>query len=794
MIFAFIKRISILVASLIFLSIGMLNAQEKITFLGKVLDSASKKHLSHVSLNIIHKESGKLVGSSYTDSVGRFSFVVDTGNYRVSFNVLGYKSKDLLVYSKIGIISNLFDVYLQQSIEQLNVVTISGTKKLIEQDGDKITYNVQNDPMAKTGNVTEILRRTPLIHVDGEGNVQVSGKSSFKILLNGRETATFSRNVKEALNAFPSAVISKIEVITSPSSKYDAEGTEAVINIITKKAIVGYNGYLSSNYSTVNYAASTNFSARKGKFGITGTYTLNGNQNNPSTSYTETLPTSPSTYYSRRVGGNKIGDRFYNNGNLEAVFAIDSLKTLVLYGSVTGGSNSTTSNQHITTELINLSISNQIYNQDIRNAFPEFGIGAEFIKKYNVIGKEFSVKLNSIFARNNGYNNSFLGIDSQGDFRNNKSDARNKEYTFQTDYMLPLDKNWKLETGVKTIFRLANSVYESYFRPSTNEYFERDDHNSNRFNYGQQVYSGYGSFNFSIRKLKLRLGARIEHTEISVAESYDSFIPDVLLSVNVSKIYALILTYTKRLQRPYITNLNPFINNNDPLNISFGNPRLDAQQMHTVSIQNRIIKGNFFSSLTLNGAYANNAIVQYPTFNAANGITSLTYGNVGKSTEGSVSLSSNVLIGSKLRLNTSASLRYNKIVNSILPHQQAEGFSGIAAGSFSYKLIRNIAFSGSGGIYRPAFSLLSNMDIIPFYQINSSYNFFKQKLSVNINANNFLGKWYNYHTQTTAPGFRMEARNTALFRIMFIGLTYNFGQMKEKVSQKSGVNNDDILR
>ena len=124
----------------------------------------------------------------------------------------------------------------------LKEVVVNSQRPMVEQSDDKIVFNVEDDPTNKTETAIDILRKTPFITVDGEDNIKVNGKSNFKVLLNGRETSMFARNIKEALRGFPGALISKIEVITTPSAKYDGEGIGGLINIITKKKVVGYNG------------------------------------------------------------------------------------------------------------------------------------------------------------------------------------------------------------------------------------------------------------------------------------------------------------------------------------------------------------------------------------------------------------------------------------------------------------------------------------------------------------------------------------------------------------------------
>ena len=153
-------------------------------------------------------------------------------------------------------------------------MVVNAQRPMVEQSDDKIVFNVEDDPTNKTETAIDILRKTPFITVDGEDNIKVNGKSNFKVLLNGRETSMFARNIKEALRGFPGALISKIEVITTPSAKYDGEGIGGLINIITKKKVVGYNGTLSSFSRTSDKLNnfSVNGNAKVGKIGLSVFY------------------------------------------------------------------------------------------------------------------------------------------------------------------------------------------------------------------------------------------------------------------------------------------------------------------------------------------------------------------------------------------------------------------------------------------------------------------------------------------------------------------------------------------
>lgn len=794
-----------LVSIFFLLSIATLttHAQEKMKLEGLVRDSTNQQPIAHATILLQKNDLVKsLVANVLSDTAGRFTINVDTGTYTLSIQLFGYAKFTQKIKIDQATASSLKVWLLKPLVNQLKQITITGQKSLISQDKDKLVYNVEQDPSAQSQNLTDIFRRVPMLSVDGEGNVQLNGQRNYKVLLNGRETAMFAQNTKDALQGFPGVVVSKIEVITAPSAKYDAEGIGGLINIVTKKGIVGYNGFLSAYYSNINYQTSTNFSARTGRFAITGTYFLSGNHNNKAQVTSETTPLQSSFYQRRFLDGERVSNRFSNNGLLEMSYNIDSLQTIVAYGNISGGNNRSRFMQDITTDFSNTTVQYDFFTQNVRNSIPTFGVGSDFIKKFkNNPNKELSFRFNGQFSKNNGFNASLMDMANGNLFRQNDSYSKNREYTVQTDFIQPYNKSLKMETGAKFIFRDADANYLSLSRTDENEPFEPDYANSNNFAYKQQVYSGYGSLSFSLEKLNFRTGLRVEHTTVNgdffssntkVKQNYTSFIPDFSLNTSLSKDYTIVLGYTKRLQRPYINTLNPFVNNNDPLNISFGNPELTAQTIHTISFQNRLLKGVNFIAVDLSASYAGNMIVQYTTFDEATGVSTTRYGNLGKNRD----------IGARFTFSTSLKKfngginlagRYNKIENTAVETQHEEGFSGSVNMFFSYRVIKSFSLAGSGGIAKPSYSLINTARANPYYQINLGYKFFNDKLSTTVNFNNFFNKWLTNKAFTEDANFITRSTTTIPFRVIFVGFTYNFGKLKENLTKKKGVNNDDLI-
>ncbi|HET9056178.1 MAG TPA: outer membrane beta-barrel protein [Chitinophagaceae bacterium] len=781
------------------------HTQDKTGKLSGIVTDSLKTPVTYATISLFKKDKlTEAYKTTYTNKKGYFEITADTGSFNLNLSYVGHASLNIPVTIAQG--NNILDsITLSVAAKTLDNITIRVKKPLVEVSDDKIIYNAELDPSAKTSVATDLLRKTPLVTVDGDGNVQLNGQTNFKVLLNNRETSLFALNVKEALKNFPGAVISKIEVITSPSAKYDAEGVGGIINIVTKKKIIGYNGSLTSAYSTprTDYSESLTLNAKGGRIGLSAFAAINGRANFLKSDRQDiTIPVGNSVFSKRTIEGESANKYRNPNANLEITYDLDSFKTVALYGNLGKSKRYNTLNQTVLTEFANLPSQTGLLQQDDESDAPSSGFGAEYIGKFkNKPGKELSFLVNDQFSNSNSINNSLQNEQTKNRFIKNESRAKNRELTVQTDFVKPFKEKIKLETGIKAIFRKASSDFESLYKYNSSDPYKTDPSNSDFFRYRQEVYGAYTSLSFTLKKYSFRTGLRIEHTDISgnfissattVKQRYTNLIPNFLISRKFGPVYSLSVSYNKRLQRPYITSLNPYVNNTDSLRLSFGNPNLGPQILHSASLQNRFIKGNFWGTLILNGSYTNNLIVQYASFDNTTGITRITSANVGKEYQLGIGLnlgrSSN-----KGSFGFYSRLLYNHIENKANLLQQNKGVSGTVGAYFWQPVVGKFTLSGSGGIARAAYSLVNSPSVTPYYQVNFGYSVFKEKISFSMNVNNFHARTYNYKTITQDPYFRALSSNQQLFRVIYFVATYRFGGLRERTSKKKGVENDDLV-
>jgi outer membrane cobalamin receptor len=795
------KKILLLLIAIVMTA--TLHAQlAQFTVLGTVMDSTGKP-LSGANVTVTSPVTKKNWGK-VTNNQGVYSFKLDTGRYDLKIVHAGYGTVESKIRIKAG--DNILQpVKLSMKENLLANVTVSTRRPLVEVSNDKIVYNTEGDPGAKNESASDMFRKIPLLSVDGEGNVQLNGQSNFRVLLNGRETAMFAQNIKDALKGFPGALIARVEVITSPSAKYDAEGIGGLINIITKNKITGYNGFVNISRSHLGVTnGSVSLNAKKGKFTFSGmAFGMAFDRFQHGENRTITTPFTPVNLIERNVFGDRSFRNKAMNANVEIAMEIDSQHTVSIYGNRGRNQNELQVDQtSLTYYKSQASPETGKIFQETETVNPSLSVGMDFIKKFKKKpGKEFSTKLFGVFGESTSDFNSFLGGPGFTRYLQSQSNADNREFTLQTDYAVPVKKS-RVEMGAKVILRDASSDNFNFITYDKALAYKQMSSPTDHFEYKQTVTSGYFSLSKNTQKMNYRIGVRGEYTDINgnyqttapaLKASFFNFVPNIQVTRTFSPAYTLVTGYTIRVNRPFINQLNPFVNTIDTLNISSGNPNLKPQTTHSFMLQNRLKKGKVLAIFGTVANISQDMIMQRAVFDKATGVTRITFDNIGK--EFLMAFIANISspIGKKINVNLNGNVRYNRIQDRTNLSLDKSGITGGMHGNFTYRMFKQFTVSGSGGNMWAPVTLFSQAQSFGFYQLNFGYKLLKDKLTLSFNANNFLSKTREQAFVTENTDFRTVSSNYNPYRMFFIGAMFNFGKLKENTSKKQGVNNDDLL-
>lgn len=565
-----------------------------------------------VVVDLIKVGYDRIVDGTTTDTLGRFSMVPkgDFGAYLLKFTAIGYpvlSISDTLILRLDRPQFNCGKILMSQvgvDVETLDAAVIKVSGPMVENKIDRLVYNAGQDITAKGGSASDLLAKVPMVEVDMDGNVSIRGSRNLKVLINGRPSGMMAGSVADALRSLPADGIDKIEVLTNPSAKYDAEGTAGIINIILKQVkLKGKTGNISSGLGTRSANLSGDVSIQNGTTNFT--IRLGGHfWRSWGDGWTNRTNSIKGINYALR----QVNDvRNWGGGprlTLSTDFQLD--KSSALSVSTTFSTRMRNSDNNIQTSTgFDGQPLDFLWKQATDNFTYTLGLDAniDYRKNFKKLGREMGVSLQYSGSQDNT-DYTFLrynAANTETRKENSLNIGKNNETTVQVDFTEPLSAKLLWELGAKTTLRYVNSDYHfDSFNYTTNSFEAINDRN-NQFNYYQNVFGGYSQFSFTPNsRYSFKLGGRYEATEFGgflfqpVVESYkglsyQNFIPYVNVNKKIGQGGYLRGTYTQRIQRPSLFYLNPYTNFSDPLNITTGNPRLSAE----VSNNFEISTGNY---------------------------------------------------------------------------------------------------------------------------------------------------------------------------------------------------------
>lgn len=500
---------------------------------GILLDSLTQEGEPYATIKIVKKEApAKALKMLVTDMKGQFQEKVPgTGNFVMTITSVGRTPivKDFSV--KAG--ENLVDfgtLYIVDASNELGQVEIVAQKPLVKADIDKIEYNVQDDPDAQSNSVLEMLRKVPLVTVDGEDNIQVNGSSSFKVYVNGKPNNMMSNNPTEVLKSMPANSIKHIEVITNPGPKYDAEGVGGILNIVTVgSGLEGYTATFSANVSNRGAGGGAFGTIKSGKLTVSARYNYNYNdqpRNYSSGSQHVTSEAVTENSSNLDYDGSNKGHGSFQSGSMEASYEIDTLRLVTMsFGLWGGGNKSNGSTDYIATfpENINAApiYSYSAFNRS-KSSWYSIDGGVDYQRLFKVKDRmlTFSYKINTRpqtsdsyteYEIDKGYNPDWADYLKRLRNLHNDGQQNTTEHTFQADYTTPIGKLHTLEAGAKYILRNNSSEDDRFDADDTGKY-EYNKEQSSHYKHLNDIIAAYLGYGLKVKRLSGRLGVRYEHT------------------------------------------------------------------------------------------------------------------------------------------------------------------------------------------------------------------------------------------------------------------------------------------
>jgi outer membrane receptor protein involved in Fe transport len=775
---------------------------------GYIIDSAATVAVEFATVAMLDGSSQKILDGTMADDKGGFEFTrVAAGKYSFRITFIGY---DDLIVPNVKVVKgediDLGVIKLALRAQMLNEVEVIGVKSLIEERVDRLIYNAENDLTSKGGDGADVLRKVPMLTVDFDGNVSLRGNSNISVLINNKPSTIVASSVADALKMIPADLIKTVEVITSPSAKYDAEGSSGIINIITKKSTIqGYNLSVDAGAGLRGSNLGVNGNLKIGKIGFTLGGFGRSSYNNASTVLNQTTFGATENSTTNQTSNAKdLG--IFGRYNLGVEYEISSNEYIT--SSVSFGTRNFKRNQDFNILQYHGDglTSDRNRTVDSKDASNNVDINLDYVKIFKP-GQEWSVSTQ--YSQNNLTNNfdaSIFEIGNEMPFlQRNLNDNVNREITFQTDYITPIKKNQIFEVGVKRIMREVNSNFR-YLIERNGSYALDMRNPSGMLNYNQNITAGYLSYTFATKnKISFKTGIRYEHTEIAgVSNELSLELPtygNIVPSINISKTFkatTLKLAYNNRISRPGLQQLNPNFNASNPYNITIGNPNLRPEISNNVELSASKSFGRNYANVSLFGRQTTNAISQIsaPSDTLLGAIISR-YENAGTQKAAGVNLFGNFFITPKWSLNGGVDVFYNYLEGQI---QTLNGFKTVNNDGISFngrvmtQLTMNEGWGiqGFAGFRGNTVMLQGTRTGTPFYSIGVRKETKDKKGTVGIAVDNIFGGM-QFQTAMNSPLFTQQNTNYIYNQNVKLTFSYKLGNMKFMEKKKTrSVKNSDV--
>jgi len=782
-------------------------AQSSYTIKGEIIDSVTNKGAEYATVVILDKD-GKPAASLISEATGKFLTLVKAiGDYTLTVSSIGYTSI-VQPFKVEGQVTDLGKIEIVPGIE-IESAVVSITKPIIRSDIDKIAYSVEADPDAPASTALDILRKVPLVSVDGDDNIYLQGQSNYKVLMNGKSSSLLSSNFKEMMRSMPASSIKDIEVITNPSSKYEAEGVGGIINIVTnRRNDVGYNGSIGLNANTLGqYGGYGYINAKIGKFTLSANAYAGHFEQSDNTTSAWTEYKSREDFKNLRSGGTLDAEGRYVNYQLEASYEIDTFNLITL--SLWSNGMKYDMDRHLSSEAWDAAGNLvQSYTNDMFSTNKHNGLSGNidyqrtFQKPDRALTLSYKLDSNPNESTTESYIDGILNYPTYD--QRSLNDAHSWEHTFQVDYSEPISPKHAFEVGGKYILRQNSSKPETYMRTAANPVWTLDPSQQNDLDYDQHILGVYGAYTYKLNKWSFKAGARLESTwndgvftnekgKTRFDNDQFNLIPYATVSYAPKSTNRYSLSYTQRLSRPGIWYLNPYVNNTDPNYWSTGNPNLDSEVSHQFNLTYGLFTPVHTLNLTANAAIVDNSIQRVTTVQEIDGktVSLSTYENIGNQERYALNLYYSYRKGSAFSLSMNGAMNYMDISGPDNMHNHGWGFNG--NGNIRVGLWKNGAVTSFVGYNSKRINLQGESSEFMYYGMGFNQQLFQQKMRFNVSLQFPFKKYTSYWSKLETPDMIQRSDQRQILRMVNFSLSYNFGKMNVQVKKaRRGIQNDDL--
>ena len=807
----------ILVSIVLILSNLVAFSQNRVT--GRIVDAqtSSPEPGAVAQLFVGTEDNDNLKGYAISDSLGVFNIPyknIEPGTEcTVVIANMGRKSEKR-TFALRGGTHDLGTITIEDDVQALQSSKVTAAKPLIKMEADKIAYDVESDADSKANTVLDMLRKVPMVTVDGQDNITVNGSSSFKVYVDGKPNQMLSSNPSKVFKAMPASAVKSIEVITNPGAKYDAEGTGGVLNLITART--------SNGSSAVPDGANGSIEA-----GVDSRGTMQGGLYLNAKKGKLTVGTNLFMGYQVMSDMDNTNKQYVKDSDLSIITAADVSKQSAPY--LFGDLNASYEKDSLNLFTASLGLERWSYSQE---AFGETTASMSGSELYRYSGTQYasggnkglnaSLDWQHSSARNKErmltlsyrFSNSPELEFSETKYKqasgivmpDRKVDgvSNSQEHTFQGDFTTPFAPGQSLSSGVKYIFRNNYSDDAYYLDKGAGYILESQDDGYHHFNHIAAAYSEYaGAFG----KFSLKAGLRYERTWLKVTydngtgydSHYDNLVPNLSLQYNLGQTSNLGMTYNLRISRPGIGYLNPFIKRGSATEISYGNPDIQPEKAHNFALKYNFFSPKFMVNAGLNWRFGEGGIAQYNKYAADPEDPSVmimhsTYGNIVNNNTVGFNGFFNWNPLKDTRIYSNIRYGYNVISSEVL-NQRNSGWNGNFMFGAQQTIFWDMRLSANYFGNTKRYSLQGWSSGFNGAMLGLTKGFLEDKLDVTLRAfTTFDGPKVEFASHTEGAGFIMDNVTHVPIRSIGFEISYNFGKSNFQVKKaQHTITNDDVV-
>ncbi|PKP38921.1 MAG: hypothetical protein CVT98_04195 [Bacteroidetes bacterium HGW-Bacteroidetes-15] len=783
------------------------------TVKGKVIDQTTGVPVEYANIIFYKMRDSTIATGGITNESGEFTIEkVPLGRYFAEIKFIGYNSTHIesFVMSPRQPEVMLGEIKLLQASENLEAVTVTGQRQMLQHNLDKKVFNVEKDITAEGGTALEIMQNIPSVEVDMEGNVSLRGSQNVTILVDGRPS-TYS-----SIEEIPASIIESVEVITNPSARYDPDGLSGIINIVLKKKREpGYHAMVMLNAGTGDkYNGTINFNYRQDKVNF----------------FTN------ASFRQFRMTGETISDRIttLNDLTTSSLFQDQDFTRKGQFISVRGGFDYFINNANTITfsggyntrgfDVYDFTQNDIIMPDEAQNdSYFRRNIGDngfssyDFALNYKLSGKNQGQELtaDAFFNSMSGaFDNNILQrrtIDLSEDLlEQTNSDFLGNTLTIQTDMVQPIGDGGRLESGLKAMMRLQDNDY--LFSRLSNDVWVPDPNRNNRFVYDEQQFSAYSIYSntFGDGKFSYQGGLRVEKAFTSaeqqatndepIERDFLNWFPSAHLKWDINAKNSAQVAYSRRVSRPNTRLLNPFIDYSDSLNLSTGNPMLNPEFTNSLEFSYYYNLPKTRLSATIFQRNTTDLISRFVEVNEDR-ISMSTFRNIDKSESLGVEGVVTQTLAPWWRVNGSASYYSMKLYSDFLDKESSEGNSWSARATSTWNIGKNIELQVNGNYRSPSVSVGGAMrfwqsgggqgrtEEMYWLDLGVKMSVLNKKGSITLRVSDILNTM-NFKSETWGPNFTSNIERTRESRVLYLGFSYRINEYRTR--RERTANGDDM--